>query len=117
MLTYLRNHQQADGGWGLHIEGPSTLFGTTMNYVAARLLGVSELDRMCLAGRAFIVRHGGAVQLPQWGKFWLAVLGCYEWAGVNPIPPELWLLPRWLPFHPGKMWCHCRMVYLPMSYM
>jgi hypothetical protein len=25
-----------DGGWGLHIEGPSTVFGTAMNYVACR---------------------------------------------------------------------------------
>ncbi|KAK8559695.1 hypothetical protein V6N13_016433 [Hibiscus sabdariffa] len=22
-----------------------------------------------------------------------------------------------LPFQPGRMWCHCRMVYLPMSYL
>ena len=46
MLTYTRNHQQADGGWGLHIEGPSTLFGSIMNYVAARLLGVKENDKV-----------------------------------------------------------------------
>ena len=26
---------------------------------------------------------------PHWGKFWLAVLGVYDWAGVNPVPPEL----------------------------
>jgi len=45
------------------------------------------------------------------------VLGAYEWSGNNPLPPELWLLPYSLPFHPGRMWCHCRMVYLPMSYL
>lgn len=45
------------------------------------------------------------------------VLGVYEWSGSNPLPPELWLLPYILPFHPGRMWCHCRMVYLPMSYL
>ena len=22
----------------------------------------------------------------------------------------------WIPFHPARLWCHCRMVYLPMSY-
>lgn len=33
------------------------------------------------------------------------------------MPPELWLLPYILPIHPGRMWCHCRMVYLPMSYL
>lgn len=37
--------------------------------------------------------------------------------GINSIPTELWLLPRWFPFHPWRMWCHARMVYLPMSYL
>ena len=23
----------------------------------------------------------------------------------------------WIPFHPARLWCHCRMVYLPMSYL
>ncbi|KAL0338800.1 UNVERIFIED_CONTAM: Cycloartenol Synthase [Sesamum angustifolium] len=45
------------------------------------------------------------------------VLGAFEWSGNNPLPPEIWLLPYILPFHPGRMWCHCRMVYLPMSYL
>lgn len=115
MLTYIRNHQQADGGWGLHIEGPGTLFCSTLNYCAARSLGVPASDPMMVAGRAFLHKNGGAVALPQWGKFWLAQLGAFEWEGVNPIPPELWLLPYWFPFHPGKLWCHYRMNYLPMS--
>ncbi|GJR58972.1 cycloartenol synthase [Tanacetum coccineum] len=46
-----------------------------------------------------------------------AVLGVFEWPGNNPLPPEMWLLPYFLPVHPGRMWCHCRMVYLPMSYL
>mmetsp|Transcript_57764 Transcript_57764/g.183055 ORF Transcript_57764/g.183055 Transcript_57764/m.183055 type:complete len:537 (+) Transcript_57764:344-1954(+) len=37
--------------------------------------------------------------------------------GQNPLTPEMWLLPYWLPLHPGRFWCHCRMVYLPMSYL
>lgn len=117
MTTYLLNQQQADGGWGLHIEGPSTIFGTVMNYVALRLLGTPADAPPAVAARAFIHKHGGAVGVPHWGKFWLATLGCFEWSGLHPIPAELWLLPYWLPFHPGKMWCHCRMVYLPMSYV
>ena len=38
---------------------------------------------MCVAGRGFIHRHGGAVGNPHWGKFWLAVLGAYEWEGES----------------------------------
>ncbi len=30
MIRYLRNHQNRDGGWGLHIEGQSTMFGTAL---------------------------------------------------------------------------------------
>jgi len=43
--------------------------------------------------------------------------GCMEWEGHNCVPPEMWLLPDWFPFHPGRLWCHCRMVYLPMGYL
>src|SRR5439155_920599 len=54
--------------------------------------------------------------IPAWGKFYLSVLGVYEWGGVNSLFPEMWLLPKWLPFHPSRYWCHARMVYLPMAY-
>ena len=62
-----------------------------------------------------ILNHGGATHITSWGKFWLAVLGCYSWDGMNPTPPEIWLLPyaSWSGIglaHPGRFWCHCRMV-------
>lgn len=33
--------------------------------------------------------------------FCAQVLGVYEWAGFNPVPPEFWLFPEVFPFHPG----------------
>ncbi|CAM2730556.1 unnamed protein product, partial [Rotaria socialis] len=39
------------------------------------------------------------------------------WEGINSLFPELWLLPEWLSVHPSRYWCHCRMVYVPMSYV
>ncbi|KAM3576082.1 hypothetical protein VYU27_001958 [Nannochloropsis oceanica] len=117
MQAYLKNHQQEDGGWGLHIESPSSMFGTVMSYVSLRLLGLPASDPTCTAAHAFIQEHGGAVMAPSWCKFWLAVLGLHEWEGINSVPAEMWLLPRWFPFHPGRLWCHCRMVYLPMCYL
>jgi len=85
--------------------------------VSLRLLGVGPDDKQIIDGRAFIKKHGGAVTCPSWAKFWLSLLGVHEWSGVNSIPAEMWLLPNWFPFHPGKLWCHCRMVYLPMCYL
>ncbi|KAK2992601.1 hypothetical protein RJ640_015957 [Escallonia rubra] len=76
LCRYIYNHQNVDGGWGFHIEGPSSMFSTALNYVAMRLLG-EEMD-------------GGD--------------GAMEKA-------RNWILDH------GRMWCHCRMVYLPMSYL
>lgn len=122
MIRYLRNHQNEDGGFGLHIEGHSTMFGSALSYVALRILGVSQDDKAIVECRTWMHLRGGVVYIPSWGKFWLAVLGVYSWDGLNPMPPEMWLLPysKWTGvgyFQPGRYWCHCRMVYLPMSYV
>ncbi|KAG6495926.1 hypothetical protein ZIOFF_043759 [Zingiber officinale] len=108
-----------DGGWGLHIEGDSTMFGSVLTYVILRLLGQGpdDGDGAMEKGRKWILDHGAATCITSWGKMWLSVLGVFDWSGNNPLPPEMWLLPYILPVHPGRMWCHCRMVYLPMSYI
>ena len=113
---YMLNHQNTDGGWGLHIEGPSTMFGTVLQYVSLRILGLSANHQVVEKARTWIKQNGGATAVPLWGKFYLALLGVYEWDGINSLLPELWLLPRSLPIHPANYWCHARMVYLPMAY-
>ncbi|MCJ1369797.1 Lanosterol synthase (Oxidosqualene--lanosterol cyclase) [Loxospora ochrophaea] len=115
---YLFARQNAeDGGWGLHVEGESTVFGTAMNYVVLRILGVSEEDQRLVKARGTLHRMGGAINGPHWAKFWLSVLGVMEWDAVNPIPPELWLLPDWMPIAPWRWWIHMRQVFLPMSFI
>lgn len=116
-VRYLKNHQNADGGFGLHVEGHSTVFTSVLNYVALRLLGCEVGDPTLVRARKWFLPHGGGKALASWGKFALALLDLYDYDGLHPVPPELWLLPYELPFHPGRMWCHCRMVYLPMSYL
>nr|GMC61314.1 cycloartenol synthase 2-like [Ipomoea batatas] len=65
-----------DGGWGLHIEGHSTMFGTALNYVCLRILG-EEKDGgngAMKEARKWILDHGGATFIPSWGKIWLSVV-------------------------------------------
>ena len=112
----LWNHQNEDGGWGLHIEGHSTMFGTVMQYVTLRILGEDLSNPDLKRAQEWILKHGGALNIPQWGKFYLSVLNVYEWAGNDALLPEMWKFPKWFPFHPGKYWCHNRMIFLPMSY-
>ncbi|MBN3308394.1 ERG7 synthase, partial [Amia calva] len=116
MVRYLRSVQLPDGGWGLHIEDKSTVFGTSLSYTTLRILGVGPDDPDMVRARNNLHGKGGAVGIPSWGKFWLAILNVYSWEGLNTLLPEMWLFPTWMPAHPSTLWCHCRQVYLPMSY-
>uniref|UniRef100_A0AAX7V799 Terpene cyclase/mutase family member n=1 Tax=Astatotilapia calliptera TaxID=8154 RepID=A0AAX7V799_ASTCA len=116
MVRYLRSVQLPDGGWGLHVEDKSTVFGTALSYTSLRILGVDPDDPDMVRARNNLHSKGGAVGIPSWGKFWLAILNVYSWEGMNTLLPEMWLFPTWMPAHPSTLWCHCRQVYLPMSY-
>uniref|UniRef100_A0A2C9U6S1 Terpene cyclase/mutase family member n=2 Tax=Manihot esculenta TaxID=3983 RepID=A0A2C9U6S1_MANES len=120
MIGYIYNHQNEDGGWGFHIESHSTMLCTALNYVALRLLGEGPeagKDGAVANARKWILDRGGAVSIQIWGKIYLSVLGVYEWAGCNPVPPEIMLLPSFLPFSPVKLWCYLRTIYTPIAYL
>jgi lanosterol synthase len=117
IINYLWARQREEGGWGLHIEGESTVFGTSMNYTTLRILGISAEDPRMVKARGILHQMGGAVYGPHWTKFWLSVLGVCKWDILNPTPPELWLLPDWVPIAPWRWWIHMRMVFLPMSFI
>lgn len=109
------DHTRLPGGsWGLHEHSRPHLFVTVLVYVAARLLGVERGDPLIEPARSFIQRED-TLNIPSWGKFWLALLNLYEWRGINAILPELWALPRRLPFHPSKWYCHTRLIYMAMA--
>lgn len=67
--------QNKDGGWGLHIEGPSTMFGSVLSYVTLRLLGegADDGEGAMTRGRKWIHDHGSATAITSWGKMWLSV--------------------------------------------
>ena len=73
-----------------HIEGPSTVFGTALNYCAMRILGVKPDHPVAVKARACLHKFGGALGAPSWGKFWLSILNVYDWEGNHPVPAELW---------------------------
>ncbi|KAK4476340.1 hypothetical protein RD792_015489 [Penstemon davidsonii] len=104
ILRYMYCHQNEDGGWGFHIEGPSSMFSTVLNYICMRILGEGPDggadNAACARARKWVLDHGTATAIPSWGKTWLSILGVFDWSGSNPMPPEFWLLPSVLPMHP-----------------
>ncbi|THH04052.1 hypothetical protein EW146_g10277 [Bondarzewia mesenterica] len=118
MVRFMLNHADpVDGGWGLHGEHPTTVFGLSVNYIALRMLGVRPDHVAMIKARNTLRCHGGAVGCPAWGKFWLSLINLYDWGGNNPIPPEILLFPDWSPVHPNKWWIFMRAFYIPMSYL
>ena len=118
MVRYFWSVQHADGSIGLHAEDRrGMLFTTVLGYVALRILGVPASEPRLVTMRAWIKAHGGPVGAAPWGKWTLCLLGLYDWRGVHPVLPELWLMPEAVPFHPSRMWCHCRQVYLPVAWL
>jgi 2,3-oxidosqualene cyclase len=118
MIRHFEKTRTSSGGWGVHRESPPTVFVTTLSYVALRMLGAEAADPLVLpAGRWLRQRPGGVAAIPTWGKLWLAFLGLYEYEAINPCPPELFLLPDWLPFHPARLYCHTRSIYTSMAFL
>lgn len=115
LLLHFEHTRLPSGAWGLHEKSEPYLFVTILVYVAARLLGLAKTDPLLAEAHAFIRAEGGAVGIPSWGKLWLALVGLYEWEGVNPVLPELWNAPRWMPMHPSRYYCHTRLIYLGMA--
>lgn len=115
ILAFLRREQRPDGSFPLHPESEGGVFTTALAYVAMRLLGVPADDPRAAAARGALSRRGGVLGVPTWGKVWLSLVGLYGWAGVNPVLPELWLLPEAAPVHPRRFYCHTRLIYLPMG--
>ncbi len=115
LLRHFETTRLPGGAWGLHEKSEPYLFVTTLVYVAARLLGVEAGAPLIAEAQTFLRAEGGALGIPSWGKLWLALVGLYEWEGVNPVVPELWAAPRWLPLHPSRYYCHTRLIYMGMA--
>ena len=118
IIRHFEVTQAPDGSWGMHPESPGYVFFTTLAYVSLRMMGLSADDPMLTRARSWLhAQPGGVKGIPTWGKFWLAILGLYEYRGINAIPPELFLLPEWLPFHPRRYYCHTRLIYLGIAFI
>ncbi|KAJ3693419.1 hypothetical protein LUZ60_008899 [Juncus effusus] len=117
LRRYFYNTQNKDGGWGQHVGCTSCMMSTAMCYICLRLLGEEAENEKLYEARTWIHDHGGAIMIPSWGKVWLAVFGVYEWSGVNPLPPELFILPSFIPVQPGRLYIHVRMLFSSMSYL
>jgi squalene-hopene/tetraprenyl-beta-curcumene cyclase len=106
--NWIRSKQRADGTWAVFHGGPPELSTTVEAYTALRLAGdPPDAEHMRLAA-AWVREHGGVEHARVFTKIWLALFGLWPWRHVPAMPPELILLPPWLPLNLYDFACWAR---------
>ena len=103
LAVYLRERQQADGGWYLYHGGAMDLSCSVKVYYALKLAGDDPDAAHMQRARQAILAHGGAARANVFTRITLALFQQVPWRAVPFIPVEALLLPSWFPFHLSKV--------------
>ena len=114
IANYLRRTQGSDGGWPMLHNGTANVSATVKAYFALKLAGDPIEAPHMRRARERVLAMGGAAQANVFTRTTLALFGAVPWRAVPVMPVEIMLLPRWFPFHLGKIsyWARCTLVPL-----
>jgi squalene-hopene/tetraprenyl-beta-curcumene cyclase len=112
---WIRSQQREDGSWGNFRGAPGELSTTIESYVALRLAGDDPSDDHMRRAAAFAREHGGLEQARVFTHIWLALFGAWPWEHVPALPPEMMLLPSWVPLNPYDFACWARQTVVAMT--
>jgi squalene-hopene/tetraprenyl-beta-curcumene cyclase len=115
LANYIRSHQLPDGGWNIFEGGPSELNATVKAYVALRLAGDSPSSPNLIRARGKVLELGGIEATNSYVRFYFAMVGAVDWSIVPSIPPELMLLPDWIPINIYEMSSWTRGIVIPLA--
>ena len=115
LANYVRKKQLADGGWSIFEGGPSELNASVKAYVALRLAGDALTAPHIVGAKEKIIELGGLEATNSYVRFYLAMVGAIDWNIVPSIPPELMLLPEWVPINIYEMSSWTRGIVIPLS--
>ncbi|MGD0798015.1 MAG: squalene--hopene cyclase [Acidobacteriaceae bacterium] len=108
-------HQNADGGWSIHPNGPSNISLGVKAYFALKLMGWSPDHPVLEKARTWILANGGVVECNTFTKIYLCFLGQYEYDAVPAVPPEIVLFPNWFYFNIYEISAWSRAILVPLS--
>jgi squalene-hopene/tetraprenyl-beta-curcumene cyclase len=113
--AWIRSQQRADGTWANFHGGPGELSTTIEAYWALRLAGDPvDAEHMRLAAR-FIREQGGLERARVFTHVWLALFGLWPWERIPALPPEIMLLPAWVPLNIHDFACWARQTIVALS--
>jgi len=78
-IDHILSRQLPDGGWNIYPEGPSEVNASVKAYLALKLAGFSQEDRILSLARAKIHELGGIEKTNTYARLYLALLGQIPW--------------------------------------
>ena len=94
---------------------PVELSTTIEAYWALRLAGDPADAEHMLAAAGFIRAQGGLQRARVFTHVWLALFGLWSWERVPALPPEVVLLPSWVPLNVYDFACWARQTIVALS--
>jgi squalene-hopene/tetraprenyl-beta-curcumene cyclase len=113
--AWIRSQQRVDGTWSNFEGGPGELSTTVEAYWALRLAGDQPQAEHMRAAANFIRAHGGLERARVFTHVWLALFGLWSWDDVPALPPEVILLPQWVPLNVYDFACWARQTIVALS--
>jgi squalene-hopene/tetraprenyl-beta-curcumene cyclase len=113
--AWIRSQQREDGTWANFYGGPGELSTTIEAYWALRLAGdPAEAEHMRIAVE-WIRAQGGVARARVFTHLWLALFGQWSWDNVPALPPEVILMPSWVPLNVYDFACWARQTIVALS--
>ncbi len=113
--AWIRSQQREDGTWANFHGGPGELSTTIEAYWALRLAGDAPDAPHMQAAASFIRARGGLQHARVFTHVWLALFGLWSWDQVPALPPEIVLLPAWVPLNIYDFACWARQTIVALS--
>jgi squalene-hopene/tetraprenyl-beta-curcumene cyclase len=112
---YLVEKQLPTGGWALYPGGDVEISASVKAYFALKLTGHDPSAEYMGRARRAILAHGGADSVNSFTRFYLALLGQIPHDQCPAVPPEMVLVPKWLPVNLYAMSAWSRTIMVPLS--
>lgn len=107
--------QLPGGGWAIYPGGPVDISASVKAYLALKILGHDQQSEPLVKARRAITAAGGPWAVNSFTRFYLALLGQMSYDACPAVPPEMVLLPRWLPINLDRVSAWSRTMIVPLS--
>ncbi len=113
--NYLRRQQRPEGGWAIYPGGPLEISASVKSYWTLKIVGDDPAAEHMVRAKEAIRAAGGAEKVNSFTRYYMALLGIISYDQCPAVPPELILLPPWMPLNIYEMSAWSRTIVVPLS--